>query len=177
MNGSKRVVRHGSKNWRVRKGHCHKNAIYNKNRIVEEHLDKVLNGDENNIRIVVGSMGFRSDFTIRFDGTSDFDIHWEFGNPRWKKAEDFINSFGRYDVHVWVEYIDTNGEVITIDPWFKSYEEVCEIWSVPLDKDGRAERHYHEIGNEDVQAEVLAGMMEMSERDLDYWYKMRGLKR
>lgn len=152
MNGSKRVVRHGMRSFRIRKGHCHTNAIHNKKRIVEEHLDKVLDGDADNVTIVVGSMGF---------GPKG-KVHWEFGNPKWKKADDFINMFGRYDAHVWVEYIDTDGKVITIDPWFSSYKSVCEIWRVPLDEDGRAERHYHEIADDTVQAQVFSGMVEMS---------------
>ena len=160
MNGSKRVVRHGMRSFRIRKGHCHSNATWNKNRIVEGHLDKVLDGDEKNVRIVVGSMGFGP---WKSPWKPNGNVHWEFGNPKWKKADDFINMFGRYDAHVWVEYIDTDGKVITIDPWFSSYKSVCEIWSVPLDEDGRAERHYHEIPDKAVQAQVFSGMVQMSE--------------
>lgn len=151
MNGTPRVVRHGVKTGVVQ-NRCNENAMLNVDAINAFHMDKVLDGDEKNVRMVVGSMGFGPCKIWRNK------VWWEYGNPKWKTAEAFLKDDGKYDVHVWVEYIDTNGDVITIDPWFDYYSNICAMHRVSLNDNGQADRHYHEIEDRTVQQTLMLAM-------------------
>ena len=80
-------------------------------------------------KVVVGSMGFHE----------DPKTHWEYGHPGWSQISQFQKAGGLWDAHVWVEYVDSEGTTVIIDPDFPQHETICEDhgMSPATAKDGR----------------------------------------
>ena len=126
------IIRRGSRNrQKIKPNQCLVNAFYNYYILKDRFFHKV-KGD---LRIQVGSMGFKS---------TNGRIHWEYGNPEWKKHKQFEALGGAYDAHVWVSYEDLDGNTVIVDPWFDWYDTVCKIQGVTPDG-GKNCRVYHPL--------------------------------
>lgn len=90
------------------------------------------------VRIVVGSMGFRSD-----DGSK---THWEYGGAGWNKAHQFSKGGGvAWDAHAWVVYTTPQGQEVIIDPHFSIYADYAKRWKIKTTS-VRGSRVYQELG-------------------------------
>ncbi len=165
------MIRQGTKRTGVvSMGNCIVNAMYNRMVILEEHLHKVKDKDPANVKICVGSMGFKSDNGL---------IHWEYGDPS-RTGNDGWDNLGGIDAHAWLTYTDTKGNEIIIDPWFRGYERICNLWNVRA-KDRRNCRTYFQIESADTHEVIYMTMAIMAEmkkkvpRDLSKWLRERRL--
>ena len=131
------------------------NACHNYFVLITNHLDKVLDENDENVFIKVGSMGFAS------KGKTGTEIHWEYGGVDYKTAEDFAGLFNTWDAHAWVEYIDKDGDVIVVDPWFEWYNTVCKVNNIKT-KDKKNSRVFAELKNTKEQDRLFNAMVQFT---------------
>jgi len=136
------------KTGKIEMGNCVVNAQYNRMQLLEKHLDKVKDSDPKNVKICVGSMGFKSD---------NGKIHWEYGDPLRTSAEGWDN-LGGIDAHAWLTYIDNEDNEIIVDPWFRAYGKICDLWNVRA-KDKKNCRTYFQIQDEGAHYVVYNAMI------------------
>ena len=143
------MIRQGSKNrYIISMGNCIVNAQYNRMTMLENHLDKVKDKDPENVKICVGSMGFKSD---------NGQIHWEYGDPSRTSTEGWDN-LGGIDAHAWLTYIDNEDNEIIVDPWFSTYGKICDLWNVRAE-DKKNCRTYFQIQDEDTHDTIYTTMV------------------
>lgn len=166
------MIRQGSKErTKISMGNCIVNAQYNRMVLLENHLDKVKDNDPLNVKICVGSMGFKSD---------DGRIHWEYGDPLRTTSEGWDN-LGGLDAHAWLTYIDNEGNEVIVDPWFSAYGKICDLWGVRA-KDKKNCRTYFKIQDEEAHDVIFMAMAMLAmhnnkvPKELSTWLREKRLE-
>jgi hypothetical protein len=161
---TEQIIRHGSKRKNeITFGQCIINALHNIKLIQEKHLHKVMDGQLSNVNLCIGSMGFAL-------SQDDDIIHWEYGNPKWKTLSDWEKhglKAGGFDIHVWVSYMDTEGNEIIIDPWFEQYDIICDLWgslrATPVARENwPASRRYYQLMDRKLHEAMRLSMITMA---------------